>query len=124
MEPADLLDQHGIKPAGLETMPAPPARRETLPRVQETLPRSCVVGGAPAAAARVVRFAGAGPHWVDLCWDDGMAVCPRCCGREKLEGIAANLRAAAQEAGVPGHRRCRSILRSKRLLVAARPETR
>lgn len=59
MEPADLLDQHGIKP-GLEAMPAPPARRETLPRVQETLPRSCVVGGAPAAAARVVRFAGAG----------------------------------------------------------------
>lgn len=44
---------------------------------------------------------------------------------ETLEGIvAADLRAAAQEADLPGHRRCRSILRSKQLLVAARPETR
>ncbi|MFI7875752.1 hypothetical protein [Streptomyces salinarius] len=123
MEPADLLDQHGIKPAGLEAMPAPPARREMLPRVQEALPRSCGVGGAPAAAARAVRFAGAGPRWVNLCWDDGMAVRPRCRVPEALEGIAADLRAAAQEAGVSVHRRCRSILRSKRALEVARPET-
>ncbi|WP_399936697.1 hypothetical protein ACGH52_00610 [Streptomyces sp. BBFR25] len=102
MEPADLLDQHGIKPAGLETAPAPPARRETLARIQETPPRACVVCGGPAATARAVRFPGAGPRWVDLCWDDGMAVRPRCRVPETLEAIAADLRAAAREAGLPG----------------------
>ncbi|MFE1076086.1 hypothetical protein ACFW5W_33370 [Streptomyces sp. NPDC058783] len=102
MEPAGLLDQHGIKPARLEAAPPPPARRETLARVQETPPRSCVVCGDPAATARVVCFAGAGPRWVDLCWGDGMVVRPRCRVPATLEGIAADLRAAAQEAGLPG----------------------
>ncbi|MGW5568195.1 hypothetical protein ACWEWD_32920 [Streptomyces tendae] len=102
MEPADLLDHHGIKPTGLEAAPAPPARRETLARIQETPPPPCVVCGDPAATARSVRFPGAGPRWVDLCWDDGMAVRPRSRLPETLEGIAADLRAAAQAAGLPG----------------------
>ncbi len=101
MEPADLLDHHGIKPAGLEAAPAPPARRETLARIQETPPRPCVVCGDPAATARSVRFPREGPRWVDLCWDDGMAVRPRSRVPETLDGLAADLRAAAREAGLP-----------------------
>ncbi|MEV4044276.1 hypothetical protein [Streptomyces sp. NPDC049744] len=102
MEPTDLLDHYGINPTGLEAAPVPPARRETLARIQETPPRPCVVCGGPAATARAVRFPGVGPRWVDLCWDDGMAVRPRCRVPETLEGIAADLRAAAREAGLPG----------------------
>lgn len=101
MEPADLLDQHGIKPDGLEAAPAPPARRETLVRIQEAPPRPCVVCGDPAATTRVVPFPGAGPRWADLCWGHGMAVRPRSRLPRTLEGIVADLRAAADEAGLP-----------------------
>ncbi|NHI04641.1 hypothetical protein STPH2_0004 [Streptomyces sp. KO7888] len=102
MEPADLLDHHGVKPVGLEAAPAPPARRETLARIQETPPRSCAVCGDPAATARSVRFPGAGPRWVDLCWDDGMAVRPRGRVPETLGASPQTCGAAAREAGLPG----------------------
>ncbi|MFE1455824.1 hypothetical protein ACFW7K_12645 [Streptomyces sp. NPDC058735] len=102
MEPADLLDQHGIDPAGLEAAPVPPARQETLTRIQEVPPRPCAVCGDPVATARIVRFPDAGSRWVDLCWDHGMAVRPRSRVPETLEGILADLRAAAREAGLPG----------------------
>ncbi|MEU5143705.1 hypothetical protein [Streptomyces sp. NPDC021139] len=105
MEPADLLKQHGIEPGTLEAAPAPPARRETLVRVQETPPRPCAACGAPAATTRAVAFLGAGPRWVDLCWNHGMAVRRRSRLPATLEGIAADLRAAALEAGVPGAER-------------------
>ena len=105
MEPADLLDQHGIEPDSLEAAPDPPARRVTLARVQEAPPRSCVVCGAPAATVRAVPFPGAGPRWVDLCWDHGLAVRRRSFLPQTLEGIAADLRAAAQDAGLPDAQR-------------------
>ncbi|MFE1075174.1 hypothetical protein ACFW5W_28645 [Streptomyces sp. NPDC058783] len=102
MEPADLLDQHGIDPADLEAAPLPPARQETLTRIQEVPPRPCVVCADAAATARAVCFAGTGPRWVDLCWDHGMAVRPRSRHPGTLEGIAEDLRAAAREAGLRG----------------------
>ncbi len=105
MEPADLLDQHGIEPADLEAASAPPARREILARVQEMPPRACVVCGDQAATVRIVSFPTAGPRWVDLCWDHGMAVRRRSRLPATVEGIAADLRAAAREAGLPGAER-------------------
>ncbi|MFF0674227.1 hypothetical protein ACFYVE_39190 [Streptomyces tendae] len=100
MEPADLLARHGIDPGGLEVAPAPPARRETLARVQAP-PRACVVCGDQAATARAVPFSGAGSRWVDLCWEHGMAARRPSRLPASLEGIAADLRAAAREAGLP-----------------------
>ncbi|MFL9658767.1 hypothetical protein ACJ7VE_34230 [Streptomyces sp. PB17] len=102
MEPVDLLTRHGIDPGGLEAAPAPPARRETLARVQAAPPRACVVCGGQAATARAVSFPGAGSRWVDLCWEHGMAVRRRSRLPASLEGIAADLRAAAREASLPG----------------------
>ncbi|GGQ48667.1 hypothetical protein ACFFKE_08220 [Streptomyces mutabilis] len=105
MEPADLLDWLGIEPDGLEAAPAPPARREILARVQAMPPRACVVCGDRAATVRIVSFPAAGWRWVDLCWDHGMAVRRRSRLPATLEGIAADLRAAAREASLPGAER-------------------
>ncbi|MFE0851686.1 hypothetical protein ACFW5P_35250 [Streptomyces rochei] len=105
MEPAGLLDQHGIEPDALEVAPTPPARREILARVQALPPRVCVVCGEQSATVRIVSFPAAGPRWVDLCWDYGMAVRRRSRLPATLEDIAADLRAAAREAGLPGAER-------------------
>ncbi|MFJ3044136.1 hypothetical protein [Streptomyces tendae] len=102
MEPADLLTQHGIDPARLEPAPHPPARAQILARVQSPPPRSCVVCGDQAATARIVVSPDAGPRWTDWCWVHGMAIHPRCTLPATLEGIIADLRAAAREAGLPG----------------------
>nr|WP_011116853.1 hypothetical protein [Streptomyces violaceoruber]AAO50098.1 hypothetical protein [Streptomyces violaceoruber] len=102
MEPADLLTQHGIDPARLQPAPHPPARAQTLARVQSAPPRSCVVCGDQAATARIVVFPDAGPRWTDWCWGHGMAIRPRCTLPATLEVIIADLRAAAREAGLPG----------------------
>ncbi|MFC7883253.1 hypothetical protein ACFUVV_15460 [Streptomyces sp. NPDC057376] len=58
-----------------------------------------------AATARAVHFPDAGPRWVDLRWDHGMAVRRRSRLPQTLEGIAADLRAAAREASLPGAER-------------------
>ncbi|MBZ6142489.1 hypothetical protein [Streptomyces olivaceus] len=102
MEPVDLLAGHGIGPVHLEPAPSPPARAQTLARVQSVPPRSCVVCGDEAATARIVVYPDTGPRWADLCWDHGMAVRPRCSLPETLEGIVSDLRAAAREVGLPG----------------------
>ncbi|MEV5646217.1 hypothetical protein AB0L67_39990 [Streptomyces flaveolus] len=102
MEPADLVTQHGIDPARLDPAPAPPARAQALARVQAAPSRICTVCGEQAAAARAVGFPGAGPRWVDLCWDHGMAVRRRSRLPATLDGIVEDLRAAALEAGLPG----------------------
>ncbi|RDD85054.1 hypothetical protein [Streptomyces parvulus] len=103
MEPADLLARYGVDPARLDQAPDPPARPQTLARVQETPPRNCVVCGAMAATARAVDIPLAGARWVDMCWEHHMAVLHRPSrGPGTLEGIAADLRAAALEAGLPG----------------------
>ncbi|MEU9647161.1 hypothetical protein [Streptomyces sp. NPDC048188] len=101
MEPADLLTRHGITPEHLDQAPAPPARAQALARVQEVPPRPCTVCGAPAATTRAVVFPDAGPRWVDLCWNHGMAVRRRHRLPQTLEGITADLRDAAREAGLP-----------------------
>ena len=108
MGPAELLDRHGIEPDVLEAAPVPPARREILVRVQEAPPRACVVCGDRAAIARIVPFPAAGWRWVDLCWGHGMAVRRRSRLPATLEDIAADLRAAAREAGLPGAERMAS----------------
>ncbi|QFX79511.1 hypothetical protein [Streptomyces sp. SYP-A7193] len=101
MEPADLLTRHAIAPERLDHAPAPPALVQALTRVQEVPSRPCAVCGAPVATARAVVFPEAGPRWVDLCWDHGMAVRRRHRLPQTLEGIAADLRDAAREAGLP-----------------------
>ena len=105
MKLAALLAEHGVLPARLEPAPAPPARREILARVLATPPHPCSICGAAAATARIVDFPGAAQRWVDLCWDHGMAVRRRSRLPETLEGIAADLQAAAREAGLPGAER-------------------
>lgn len=101
MEPADLLAQRGVDPALLERAPPPPARRETVDRVAAWPPRLCSVCGSDSVTARAVTFADAGPRWVDLCRDHALAVRRPSSVPAALEGIAADLRAAAGEAGLP-----------------------
>ncbi|GAA5216854.1 hypothetical protein [Streptomyces thinghirensis] len=100
MEPADLLFQRGVAPALLEPAPPPPARRETLDRVAAWPPRPCSACGTEAVTARAVTCAGAGPRWVDLCRDHALAVRRPSRVPATLEGIAADLYAAAEEAGL------------------------
>ncbi|MEU6572161.1 hypothetical protein [Streptomyces parvulus] len=102
MEPADLLARYGVDPGRLDQAPDPPARPQRLARVQETPPRDCVVCGAMAATSCAVAFPIAGARWVDMCWAHHMALLHRPSrGPGTLEGIAADLRAAAREAGLP-----------------------
>ncbi len=119
MKPADLLARHGIRPACLESAPAPPAYAQILSRVQSVPPGPCVVCGDQAATACIVVCAEAGPRWADLCWDHGMAVRPQCSLPETLEGIVSDLRAAARETGLPGAAGLASALRPRRPLPAA-----
>jgi hypothetical protein len=65
-------------------------------------PRICTVCSEQAATARIAPFPDAGVRWVDLCWDHGMAVRRRTHLPQTLDGITADLRAAAREAGLPG----------------------
>jgi hypothetical protein len=79
-----------------------PADLVALARVQAVPPHTCAVYGEQAATTRAVVFQGAGPRWVDLCWDHGMAVRRRSRLPATLDGISADLRAAAREAGLLG----------------------
>ncbi|MGW8635034.1 hypothetical protein [Streptomyces sp. NPDC055793] len=102
MEPAGLLARYGVDPARLDQAPDPPARSQALARVQEAPSRDCVVCGAIAATSRAVAFPLAGARWVDMCWEHHMAVLHRPSRVPgTLEGIAADLRAAAGEVGLP-----------------------
>src|SRR5690349_16241351 len=75
---------------------APPARAQALARVQALPPHLCTVCGEQAAAVRAVAFPDAGPRWVDLCWDHGMAARRRSRLPAALDGIGEDLRAAAR----------------------------
>ncbi|WP_435607090.1 hypothetical protein [Streptomyces ardesiacus] len=101
VEPTELLAQHGVPPAQLEPAPAPPALSEVITRILAARPHPCSACGADSATARVVPFPGMGLRWVDLCWEHGMSVRRRSRVPTTLEGIAADLRAAAGEAGLP-----------------------
>ncbi|MEV5646090.1 hypothetical protein AB0L67_39285 [Streptomyces flaveolus] len=98
MEPTDLVTQHGIDPT--RPAPAPPARAQTSPASRRRRPHLSTVRGEQAATARAVVFPGAGPRWVDLCWDHGMAARRRSRLPATLDGIGEDLRAAAREAGL------------------------
>ncbi|MGA5183058.1 hypothetical protein ACPCBF_25290 [Streptomyces pseudogriseolus] len=100
MEPAELLARHGIAPGALEQAPAPPARRPTIDRVLAMPPRPCSACGDTSVTARAVTFAGAGPRWVDLCRDHALAVWRSSRVPPTLVEIAADLRAAAEAAGL------------------------
>ncbi len=100
MEPSELLARHGVAPVLLEPAPAPPARRATFDRVAAMPPRACSACGAMSVTARAVTLAGAGPRWVDLCRDHALAVRRPFRGPATLTGLAADLRAVVQEAGI------------------------
>ncbi|MGC5236872.1 hypothetical protein [Streptomyces albogriseolus] len=100
MEPVELLARQGIAPGTLEPAPAPPAPRPAFDRVAAMPPRPCSACGDMAVTARAVTFAGAGHRWVDLCRDHALAVWRPSRVPPTLAEIAADLRAAAEAAGL------------------------
>ncbi|MFE2486092.1 hypothetical protein ACFXGR_22880 [Streptomyces mirabilis] len=100
MNTADLLRTLGIDPAALD--PAPPQapyRGTSLVRIDGSHP--CARCGLPARATRVVDVPGLGRRWLDTCRDDFLAASRLWPSRmpSTMEGIVADLRAAAAEAG-------------------------
>ncbi|MER5694973.1 hypothetical protein ACWDBO_31690 [Streptomyces mirabilis] len=99
---ADLLRTLGIDPAALE--PAPPwapYRGTSTARLDGG--HRCARCGQPARATRVVDAPGLGRRWLDTCRDDFLAVARLRPSRmpSTVEGIVADLRAAAVEVGAP-----------------------
>jgi len=94
---ADLLRSLAVDPANLD--PAPARLRSAAAR--ERFGRPCSVCGAPAQATTTVALSG-GCCWLDTCRDHMLAVARLRPSRmpSTVEGIAADLREAAREAGV------------------------
>lgn len=97
---ADLLRTLGIDPATLD--PAPPwapYRGTSTARLDGG--HRCACCGQPARATRVVDVPGCGPRWLDTCRTHFLAVTRLLPSRmpSTVEGIVADLRAAAREAG-------------------------
>ncbi|MFE5368239.1 hypothetical protein [Streptomyces mirabilis] len=100
MDTDDVLRTLGIDPAALD--PAPPwapYRGTSLARIDGSRP--CARCGQPARATRVVDVPGLGRRWLDTCRDDFLAASRLLPSRmpSTVEGIVADLRAAAAEAG-------------------------
>lgn len=100
MYDADLLRTLGIDPAALD--PAPPwapYRCTSTARLDGS--HRCVRCGQPARATRVVDVPGLGRRWLDTCRDCFLAVARLLPSRmpSTVEGIVADLRAAAAEVG-------------------------
>jgi hypothetical protein len=101
MDIADLLRTLGIDPAALEAAPPwAPYRGTGTARLDGD--HRCARCGQPARATRVVDVPGLGRRWLDTCRDDFIAVGRLLPSRmpSTLEGIVADLRAAARDAGV------------------------
>ncbi|MEU0818988.1 hypothetical protein [Streptomyces mirabilis] len=99
---ADLLRTLGIDPAALE--PAPPwapYRGTSTARLDGG--HRCARCGQPARATRVVDVPGLGRRWLDTCRDCFLAAARLLPSRmpPTVEGIVADLRAAAAEVGAP-----------------------
>jgi hypothetical protein len=99
---ADLLRTLGIDPAALD--PAPPWapwRGTAVERLDGG--HRCARCGQPARATRVVDVPGLGLRWLDTCRTHFLAVTRLLPSRmpSTLEGIVADLRAAARDAGAP-----------------------
>ncbi|MFE2832135.1 hypothetical protein ACFXI6_13975 [Streptomyces mirabilis] len=100
MDTVDLLHSLGIDPAALEPAPSwAPYRGTSLARIDGSRP--CARCGLPARATRVVDVPGLGRRWLDTCRDDFLAASRLWPSRmpSTVEGIVADLRTAAVEAG-------------------------
>lgn len=101
MTDADLLLHLGIDPTALD--PAPAHGRATAgPARVGRSPAPCTLCGAPARFTRVVDVPGRGPCWLDRCRACFLAtVGIQSSGMPAtVDGIVADLRAAAVDAGV------------------------
>jgi hypothetical protein len=96
----DLLAAHAIDPAGLESAPVDCSRRQVEARICSMPPRPCTFCGEVSPSARAVDLPGHGPRWVDLCSRHWRQVRRRWRGPSTVEGIVADLRAAADAVGV------------------------
>jgi hypothetical protein len=101
LDDADLLRLLTIDPADLA--PAPPwapYRGTGTERIEGD--HRCEQCGEPAQATRVVDLPGMGRRWLDTCRTHMLAVAGQRPSRmpSTAEGIAADLSAAAREAGV------------------------
>jgi hypothetical protein len=97
---ADLLRALVIDAADLE--PAPPwapYRGTSTARIDSSRP--CASCGQPARATRVIDVPGLGPRWLDTCHPHFLAATRLLPSRmpSTVEGIVADLREAAREAG-------------------------
>lgn len=98
MDVGKLLAERGVDTFHLEPAPAA-TRRDVVARVTGP-PRPCTACGEPSCTTRIHATAD-GPRWVDLCWQHARATAPQWRGPSTLQGIVADLREAALEAGVP-----------------------
>ncbi|MER6062367.1 hypothetical protein ABT167_14450 [Streptomyces sp. NPDC001792] len=98
MTVGDLLARHAVDPARLDPAPTDPSRAQTRARYAQHLERPCTACGkeGDCRTSRSVVFPGAGPRWVDLCRDHSLAAMPRWSGPTTIEGLLADLRAAAE----------------------------
>ncbi|MFE4818658.1 hypothetical protein ACFRFU_19925 [Streptomyces sp. NPDC056704] len=100
MNTADVLRTLAIDPAALDQAPPwAPYRGTSLARIDGSHP--CARCGLPARTTRVVDVPGHGRRWLDSCRDCFLAASRLWPSRmpSTVEGIVADLRAAAAEAG-------------------------
>ncbi|MCX4993417.1 hypothetical protein [Streptomyces sp. NBC_00568] len=101
MTDADLLLRLGVDSATLD--PAPAHHRGTAGPARVGLsPVACTLCAAPARFTRVVDVPGSGPCWLDRCCPCYLATVGMQPSRvpATVDGIVADLRAAAVDAGV------------------------
>lgn len=101
MDATDLLRTLGVDPATLD--PAPPwAPYRGTGTARLDGGHRCVRCDQPARATRVVDVPGLGPRWLDTCRDCFLAAARVLPSRmpSTVDGIVADLREAAAEAGV------------------------
>lgn len=100
MDATDLLRTLGVDPATLNPAPARPRGRDGFDRVGLS-PVPCTLCGEPAYVTKVVDVPG-GRRWLDRCRTCFLATVHLDPGGapSTLDGILADLRAVAAEAGV------------------------
>jgi hypothetical protein len=97
----ELLARHGMDPATLPVAPADPSRQEMRDRCRILPGAPCMVCDEYCATTSVANIPGHGPRWVDLCWRHFRGVTKPAPGvPSTMEGILADIRAAADEVGL------------------------